>query len=418
MAKHHRIRFRQLIFITLVVVSACLTVGIYRIANPGTSAQEIVNNSDIAIQTPIAGEDNLAKLPQTNPDVFSDGQSGNESILNKTQERKKPPLREEQQEIAESQNLKGENSQKVFPTTQTADIPPSPSLTDDNLNPPSTSPSLNSEKQQEGSKLSQGNNPPQSGAAGTSQSVDNIISPEKDFSSSSTDGLSQKTPMGETSASNFPLPAKFQSKIVHKIKPPEADKVIALTFDDGPWPRTTEQVLDVLKQNNIIATFFWIGQNVQNYPKIAEKVVTDGHVIGNHTWHHWYHKMDRATVTKEIERTADIMFEKTGVRTSLFRPPGGVLTNGLVDYAQKKNDTIVMWSDDPMDYRPLGAKQLVRNTIRKAESGGIVLMHDGGGNRSQTVKALPQIIDELRQLGYRFVSVPELLEMDSPLDPS
>ncbi|HBE21298.1 MAG TPA: polysaccharide deacetylase family protein [Cyanobacteria bacterium UBA11149] len=224
--------------------------------------------------------------------------------------------------------------------------------------------------------------------------------------------------MGETPVSNFPLPSKFQSKIVHKIKPPEADKVIALTFDDGPWPRTTEQVLDVLKQNNIIATFFWIGQNVQNYPKIAEKVVTDGHVIGNHTWHHWYHKMDRATVTKEIERTADIMFEKTGIKTSLFRPPGGVLTNGLVDYAQKKNHTIVMWSDDPMDYRPLSAKQLVRNTIRKAESGGIVLMHDGGGNRSQTVKALPQIIDELRQLGYRFVSVPELLEMDNPLNQS
>lgn len=411
MARHHRIRFRQLIFITLVVVTAFLSVAIYRIANPATRAQEIVNNSEIPTETPIQSYDKLANPLDRNPSVASDG----ETIIETPIQRKKPIPSEEQKEIAQSQSWNSDKSQELFPTPKTEEISPSPSLNSEKLEQKETSPSLNSDKQPEVSTLSTGNDIAPSAVSGNNQPVDNIIPQEKGVGSSLTEPLTQKNPIGETPASNFFVPTKFQSKIVHKIKPPEEEKVIALTFDDGPWPRTTEQVLDILKKNNIVSTFFWIGQNVQNYPKIAQKVVTDGHVVGNHTWHHWYHKMDRATVTKEIERTADVIFEKAGVKTSLFRPPGGVLTNGLVDYAEKKKDTIVMWSDDAIDYRPLSANQLVRNVLRKAESGAIVLMHDGGGNRSQTVKALPEIIEQLRQLGYRFVTVPELLEMDHPL---
>ena len=411
MAKHHRIRFRQLIFITLVVVTAFLSVGIYRIANPATSAQEIVKNSEIPTETAISSYDNLAKPPDTTASGTSDG----EPILDTTIQTNKPSLREKEKEIPQSQSLNSDKSQELFPTPKTKDISSSPSLNSDKLEQKEKSPTLNSDKQAQVSTTSTGNDIPPSAVPGTNQPVSNIIPQDKAIGSSSTNSLSQKSPTGETPASNFFVPTKFQSKVVHKIKPPEGEKVIALTFDDGPWPRTTEQVLDILKKNNIISTFFWIGENVQSYPKIAQQVVTDGHVIGNHTWHHWYRKMDLDTVTKEIERTADIIFEKTGVKTSLFRPPGGVLTNGLVDYAEKKKDAIIMWSDDPMDYRPLAAKQLAKNVIHKAEPGAIVLMHDGGGNRSQTVKALPEIIDQLRQLGYRFVTVPELLEMDHPL---
>jgi len=211
----------------------------------------------------------------------------------------------------------------------------------------------------------------------------------------------------------FSLPKEFQGKTIAETTLSPKQKVIALTFDDGPWPRTTEQVLEILKQNNIKATFFWIGKNLKNSPQIGQLVVDAGHAIGNHTWHHWYHWMDAGTASREIEDTAALIYETTGVKTSLFRPPGGFLTNGPAGYAKQKNYAVMMWSADSRDwfYRLAPAQVLVNIVLREAKPGGIVLMHDGGGDRSKTVKALPQIIDGLKQRGYEFVTVPELLEM-------
>ena len=229
----------------------------------------------------------------------------------------------------------------------------------------------------------------------------------------------EEIPAGEQPAETFSVPTKFKAKIVKNVTPVGKEKVIALTFDDGPWPRTTSQVLDILKKNEIKATFFWIGQNLQAYPKIAQQVVTDGHAIGNHTWHHWYRWMNQSTAAHEIEDTAELIYKTTGIRTSIFRPPGGVLNNGVADYAEKKNYTIAMWSVDSIDYRRPSAQKLVKNVIGKVQPGGIVLMHDGGGNRSTTVKALPQIIAQLKEQGYSFVTVPELLELtSSPVKPT
>ncbi len=222
----------------------------------------------------------------------------------------------------------------------------------------------------------------------------------------------EEIPAGEQPAETFSVPTKFKAKIVKNVIPLGKEKVIALTFDDGPWPRITSQVLDILKKNEIKATFFWIGQNLQAYPKIAQQVVTNGHAIGNHTWHHWYRWMNQSTAAHEIEDTAELIYKTTGIRTSIFRPPGGVLNNGVADYAEKKNYTIAMWSVDSIDYHRPSAQKLVNNVIRKVQPGGIVLMHDGGGNRSTTVKALPQIIAQLKEQGYSFVTVPELLEMN------
>ena len=234
-------------------------------------------------------------------------------------------------------------------------------------------------------------------------------------------------------AETFPIPTEFRAKIVKKIKSLGEEKVIALTFDDGPWPHSTPQVLEILKKEDIRATFFWVGQYVQAYPELARQVVADGHAIGNHTWHHWYRQLDRATSAHEIEDTAALIYKTTGIKTLVFRPPGGLLNNGVGEYAKEQSYVTVMWSVDSMDYRTFNAQQLVKNVIRKAEPGGIVLMHDGGGNRSATIEALPQIIAQLKQLGYSFVTVPQLLEMnqkgqsgtlakskvtDSPLFPS
>jgi peptidoglycan/xylan/chitin deacetylase (PgdA/CDA1 family) len=211
---------------------------------------------------------------------------------------------------------------------------------------------------------------------------------------------------------DFTVPAKYQAKTIYKVEPSNKEKVIALTIDDGPWPKTTAEMLDILKQNHVKATFFWVGSALQENPEIAKRVVAEGHAIGNHTWHHWYRKMDEATAKSEIEKTNELIYKTTGVKTSFFRPPGGYLNNGLAAYAKSQKNSVVMWSVTSADTDPRAKYQVfVKNVIRDAKPGAIVLMHDGGGNRYRTVKALPEIISGLKQQGYRFVTVPELLEM-------
>lgn len=215
----------------------------------------------------------------------------------------------------------------------------------------------------------------------------------------------------EEKAETVPVPREFHSTIVKHIKPLKKEKVIALTFDDGPWPRTTSQVLEILKKEEIKATFFWVGQYLKIYPKIAQEVVAAGHTLGNHTWHHRYTMMNPSVAAREIEETATLIYKTTGIKTLVFRPPGGLMNNGVVDYAKQHNYVTVMWSADSMDYHPYRPDELVNNVLRKAQPGAIVLMHDGGGNRSATVEALPKIITKLKALGYKFVTIPKLLEM-------
>ncbi|MBE9250428.1 polysaccharide deacetylase family protein [Dolichospermum sp. LEGE 00240] len=207
------------------------------------------------------------------------------------------------------------------------------------------------------------------------------------------------------------VPSHFQGIVISEAKLPPEKKVIALTFDDGPWPSSTDKVLDILKKNNIKGTFFVVGQNVKNYPDLTKRVVTDGHTIANHTWHHWYHHMNPQVAAYEVANTTDIIYQTTGVKTSLFRPPGGNMRNGVAAYAKSNKYAVIMWSSDSMDYSRPGVPRLINNIFREAKPGGIVLMHDGGGDRSHTVKALPEIISKFRKQGYEFVTVPELLEM-------
>jgi peptidoglycan-N-acetylglucosamine deacetylase len=216
----------------------------------------------------------------------------------------------------------------------------------------------------------------------------------------------------QTKGLSYAIPLRFQGAIVKAVKLTQSEKVIALTFDDGPWPETTEQVLDILKSNNIKGTFFVVGQNLKNYPELGKQIVTQGHVIGNHTWHHWYHFFNQQAAAFEIDRTTDLIYQVTGAKTNLFRPPGGNLHNGLATYAKGQKYTVVMWSADSIDYKLPTVPKLIDNVIKDSKPGGIVLMHDGGGNRSKTVEALPEIISKFRKQGYRFVTIPELLEME------
>ena len=210
---------------------------------------------------------------------------------------------------------------------------------------------------------------------------------------------------------SYAVPLRFQGAIVDAAKLTPEQKVIALTFDDGPWPESTAQVLDILKKNQIKGTFFLIGQNVKNNPGLVKREIAEGHVIGNHTWHHWYQFLNPQAAAYEIVHTADLIYQVTGIKTNLFRPPGGIMHNGVADYARNSKYAIILWSSDSVDYSRPAVPKLINNVFRKAKPGGIVLMHDGGGNRSKTVQALPEIIANFRKQGYSFVTIPELLEM-------
>ncbi|WP_036831923.1 MULTISPECIES: polysaccharide deacetylase family protein [Planktothrix] len=241
----------------------------------------------------------------------------------------------------------------------------------------------------------------------------------KDAIAQGVENLKKNLAQLETQRFTYTIPEQFQGKTVKEVSLPGEQKVIAFTFDDGPWPKSTRQVLDILKDNNIKATFFWVGYALKNQKDIGKEVVNEGHVIANHTWSHRYQKYSPAGAAEEIESNNKLIEEVTGVESPLFRPPGGVLDNGLLDYAFKQNHVNILWSVDSQDWKASSDK-IIDNVLKQAKSGGIILMHDGGGNRSATIKALPIVIKKLKEQGYTFVTVPELLKLadQKPVEPS
>ncbi|MBD2021168.1 polysaccharide deacetylase family protein [Leptolyngbya sp. FACHB-36] len=214
--------------------------------------------------------------------------------------------------------------------------------------------------------------------------------------------------MQDSSQALLTVPESFQGQVVREAQSIGSEKLVALTFDDGPWTETTEQVLDILRQNNIKATFYWVGLQVQKNPDIARKVVAQGHAIGNHTWRHVLENVDELTAAEEINNTAKLIYDTTGLRTSLFRPPGGNLKGSLASFAQQQKYAVTLWSVESDDYY-VSAPIIVDNVLSAVQPGSIVLMHDGGGDRRATVQALPQVISTLQRRGYKFVTVPQLL---------
>ncbi|MGL5083081.1 MAG: polysaccharide deacetylase family protein [Microcoleaceae cyanobacterium] len=222
----------------------------------------------------------------------------------------------------------------------------------------------------------------------------------------------KRDPQSDPLRQSFEIPKRYQGTLIHQGDEVSGDKAIALTFDDGPWPDTLK-ILEILRQQEVKATFFVLGQNLLEYPEIAQQVVQEGHAIGNHTWSHPYHALSSAMAAAEIDNTSAKLEQLTGAKTRLFRPPGGILNNGAVEYAKARNYVVVMWSIDTKDYQQPGVTTLVNRVVGEAHPGAIVLMHDGGGSRRRTVEALPVIIETLRTQGYRFVTLPELLKLSN-----
>jgi polysaccharide deacetylase family sporulation protein PdaB len=191
-------------------------------------------------------------------------------------------------------------------------------------------------------------------------------------------------------------------------------KVIALTFDDGPDPDNTPQILELLKQYHAKATFFVLGSRVEQYPELAKREVLEGHELANHTYGHpGMIGISAEHLREELDKAQRSVQSVTGTTLKIFRPPGGVYNDTVVNTARTAGYMVVMWSwnQDTRDWSNPGVKRIVNRVISNAHNGGIVLFHDSGGARSQTVAALEQILPELKKRGYVFVTVSELLQI-------
>jgi peptidoglycan-N-acetylglucosamine deacetylase len=194
------------------------------------------------------------------------------------------------------------------------------------------------------------------------------------------------------------------------LSQPSADSpVIALTFDDGPNPVFTLQVDKVLQRYGVTATFFCIGQQVQQYPNLVQQTSLEGSAIGNHTWNHPnLTRLSPTAIRWQLSATSAAIRQATGIPPDLFRPPYGATNATVRSIASQLGLLQILWTIDTHDWQRPGVSAIVSSVLAKARNGSIVLMHDGGGDRSQTIQALPQIIIRLQQRGFTFVTVEQL----------
>jgi peptidoglycan/xylan/chitin deacetylase (PgdA/CDA1 family) len=183
----------------------------------------------------------------------------------------------------------------------------------------------------------------------------------------------------------------------------DGPKTIALTIDDGPNPVYTPQILRLLARYDITATFSMIGRMAAEYPAIAREVAHAGHLIVNHTWSHSdVALMNAAGVKDQIVRAQDTIRSVTGHRPTMFRAPYGAWSPTVLRYCADNHLTALDWSVDPRDWARPGTQAIVSNIMRYTKTGSIILEHDGGGDRSETVAALKIVIPRLLDEGFRF----------------
>ncbi|MDD5006100.1 MAG: polysaccharide deacetylase family protein [Candidatus Omnitrophica bacterium] len=196
------------------------------------------------------------------------------------------------------------------------------------------------------------------------------------------------------------------------------EKVVALTFDDGPSQVWTPKILDELKKAHIKATFFMLGEHVAKYPEIARRVAQERHEIGNHTYdHHVLLYYSFGELENEIKDTEQIIKKVTGKTTRYFRPPKAWLTVKERKKIEGLGYRVVLWSLNSKDWVTFDDKYIVKYILKNIRPGDIILFHDSGGvfsteggDRDETVRTIPLLVDELTKKGYRFVTLTELLD--------
>jgi peptidoglycan/xylan/chitin deacetylase (PgdA/CDA1 family) len=213
------------------------------------------------------------------------------------------------------------------------------------------------------------------------------------------------------------------------VSGPKNERIVALTYDDGPNPPYTTQILAVLHAEHVHATFFVVGRAVQAYPGVVRRELADGNAIGNHTWSHDHLLLDDGrALRRTLQRTDEAIFLATGVHTRIMRPPFGGRDWLVLDEVRKLGYTPVMWSvplANDWEYPP--PRVIAARVLRYAGDGAIIALHDGNQgivcararvvarvcDRSADVEATRLIVETLKREGYRFVTIPQLLRMQT-----
>jgi peptidoglycan/xylan/chitin deacetylase (PgdA/CDA1 family) len=184
------------------------------------------------------------------------------------------------------------------------------------------------------------------------------------------------------------------------------EMVVALTFDDGPHPRYTPPILDVLARYGVQGTFFELGREAERHPDLVQRVVAEGHALGNHTWDHPdLRRLDDQQFAHQIDHTSDVLQSISGLRPVCVRPPAGKSDAGVTSRLAARGLTSVVWTADSRDFEKPGVDAIVHHALDGLRPGSIILLHDGGGNRDQTIAALPTIIERIQAAGYRIAPI-------------
>jgi peptidoglycan-N-acetylglucosamine deacetylase len=199
------------------------------------------------------------------------------------------------------------------------------------------------------------------------------------------------------------------TRYVARGEPVRVERAVALTFDDGPSPVDTPRILDVLRKRHVRATFFVIGFLADAYPELVLREHRMGMAIGNHTYNHPevppFNRLPRRLLQAEIDLGARSI-ERIGIETHLFRPPAGSTSPRVVGAAEAAGERVVLWSVDPVDWaQGVTSAQIKRRVLSAVQPGSIVILHDGGGDQSATISALPGIIKGIRHKGLRLVAL-------------
>jgi peptidoglycan-N-acetylglucosamine deacetylase len=222
---------------------------------------------------------------------------------------------------------------------------------------------------------------------------------------------------GAQDSNSTPSPAPTPARPATYAQVRVDQPYIAMTFDDGPSAENTPRLLEMLKQRNIKATFFLIGQNVAANPDLVRRILADGHEIGNHSWTHpQLSKLSDDRVTMEITKTQDAIKDASGFTPTLLRPPYGAITPRQREWVEDRFGlNVILWSVDPFDWKRPGASVITQRILSQVRPGAIILSHD---IHKQTVDAMPATLDGLIAKGYKFATVSQLIAMNKPKPPS
>lgn len=204
----------------------------------------------------------------------------------------------------------------------------------------------------------------------------------------------------------------FYGRTINSL--PTTEKIVALTFDDGPYPPYTNELLAVLQKENVVATFFLVGKNAERFPELVQKINAEQHIIGVHSYSHRdLLKLSRAEIQQELVQSKEVIQNIIGKKVTLMRTPHGFRDFAVTKALQKENLTLVNWNIISKDWLNPGVDEIVTRTVKNIKSGAIILLHDGDApygksSREQTVQATEKIIQILKKDGYRFVGLDSL----------